>query len=961
MKTVLFVAMSVLLAAGLLAGSALPSPVQAEQAAGNGSAPGTAAVAAAWTPPSPGYRVLVDADGMYQLTYDYLSAAGLPVASIDPRSFRLFWMGQEVPIQVTGEEDGAFNDGNNGALDDAVVFYGRGVDSLFYDGLLPTNKYTGLNNYFLTYGGPNGLRMATKDGSVTGNTSDPFLHREHLEKNSEYKSAYPFEQNADHWYGDAFQPIAGIVNPKSRNYTFAASYVVSGATASTLSGTLRAQFLGFASGTHHLKLYMNNVLVFNDNTSWSGYNLFDVTAPVPQSAFKSATNAGTTNTIKVEAWVDTPTGSDQFYLNWLDVLYYDTYVAESNSLAFRSPAAGARQYSVSNFGANAIEVYDVTDHTAVQRVISTTVTSTAPYAVSFGDDASADSRYVALTPAARKTPKSIAPVSHLTSSYTPAEILATNKRADYIIITHADFWSEAQTLARHRARSYFVALVDAQEVYDRFNGGMMSAEAIHDFLAYAYANWQKPAPAYVVLIGDGTWDMRRYVASSPDTYVPPYLYLADSDLGETAVDNRYVTLVGNDNMPEMHIGRLPVNTAEQAADMLQKIIDYENPDRDPTKCTCGAWQGVSQVGVKWNENLLFVADDQQGGGGDFHKFSDAVAESYANPPDNTIPIVPKLVPANYTVTKAYLGQQKYLDGTTTGTCDLNDSLYDPSIAGGCRAMITNTLTSPGALLVSFVGHSTETEWAAERLLDSSALATLNNGPCLPIMLPMTCYEGSFHNPNYDVLAETSTRAKGSGAVASWSPTGFGLVTGHDYLERGLFQALFNKGINTLGAAITDAKQYLLDEAPPGKYNDLLDTFVLIGDPALEVKTEAVCATPTAVQVAGLRAQRAGRDVRVSWETASEVDVLAFNILRSPADPLLGAPADGDFAVVNAAPIFATWSGSARGAAYAYLDEQPAAGQVYALEVLMLDGSKKRVGLTKVAAGEGRLYLPAIRR
>jgi hypothetical protein len=229
------------------------------------------------------------------------------------------------------------------------------------------------------------------------------------------------------------------------------------------------------------------------------------------------------------------------------------------------------------------------------------------------------------------------------------------------------------------------------------------------------------------------------------------------------------------------------------------------------------------------------------------------------------------------------------------------------------------------------------------------------------MLPMTCYEGSFHNPNYDVLAETSTRMKGSGAIASWSPTGFGLVTGHDYLERGLFQALFNKGINTLGAAITDAKQYLLNTAPPGKYVDLLDTFVLIGDPALEVKTEAVCAVPTAVQMAGLRARREGQGVRVSWETASEVDVLAFNILRSSADPQLGAAATGDFVVVNAAPVFATWSGSAQGAAYSYLDEQPGAGQVYALEVLKLDGSKERSDLIEVAGEGGRLYLPAIWR
>ena len=116
--------------------------------------------------------------------------------------------------------------------------------------------------------------------------------------------------------------------------------------------------------------------------------------------------------------------------------------------------------------------------------------------------------------------------------------------------------------------------MDAQQVYDQFNGGVMSAEAIHDFLAYAYTNWSLQ-PEYVVLLGDGSSDIRNYRYSTP-TYIPPYLYLADPDLGETAADNRFVTITGNDNVPEMHLGRLPANTAAQAAAMVNKIIAYED-------------------------------------------------------------------------------------------------------------------------------------------------------------------------------------------------------------------------------------------------------------------------------------------------------------------------------------------------------------------------------------------------
>ena len=60
------------------------------------------------------------------------------------------------------------------------------------------------------------------------------------------------------------------------------------------------------------------------------------------------------------------------------------------------------------------------------------------------------------------------------------------------------------------------------------------------------------------------------------------------------------------------------------------------------------------------------------------------------------------------------------------------------------------------------------------------------------MLPMTCNEGFFHEPQVgaESLSEAELRAPNNGAVASWAPTGFGLSTGHDYLERGLLLNMF---------------------------------------------------------------------------------------------------------------------------------------------------------------------------
>ena len=99
---------------------------------------------------------------------------------------------------------------------------------------------------------------------------------------------------------------------------------------------------------------------------------------------------------------------------------------------------------------------------------------------------------------------------------------------------------------------------------------------------------------------------------------------------------------------------------------------------------------------------------------------------------------------------------------------------------------------------------------------------------------MTCWEGYFAYPsppggNYSGLAETLVRLPDTGAIASWSATGLGLATGHGYLDRGLFEAIFQNNIIQLGPATASAKLFMA--ASTDYFRDLLDTYTLFGDPA----------------------------------------------------------------------------------------------------------------------------------
>jgi hypothetical protein len=310
---------------------------------------------------------------------------------------------------------------------------------------------------------------------------------------------------------------------------------------------------------------------------------------------------------------------------------------------------------------------------------------------------------------------------------------------------------------------------------------VLDPEAIHDFLTFAYNNWSQK-PMYVVLLGDGTEDYHNYSGQGKTNYVPPYLAdQVDPFLGTTADENYFATVSGADVLPDLFVGRLPADTYSEANAMVDKIIDYESGAAVP------------------DEKMLFVADNTDEAG-DFASKADTVAS--------------EAVPASYALSKVYLGTNY-------------------STAGSAKTAIINAVNA-GQRFTTYLGHSGVADWADEGLFRSSDVASLNNANSYPIVLGMTCLEGSFHDYAQDAVAETLVRAADKGAIASWSATGLGVATGHDTLNKGFFDALFKQGVRRLGPAAVVAKTDLYQT---GMHLDLIHTFALLGDPALDTGIE----------------------------------------------------------------------------------------------------------------------------
>jgi hypothetical protein len=262
-------------------------------------------------------------------------------------------------------------------------------------------------------------------------------------------------------------------------------------------------------------------------------------------------------------------------------------------------------------------------------------------------------------------------------------------------------------------------------------------------------------------------------------------------LGETASDNHYADLTG-DPLPELRLGRFPVNTSAETRAVVEKIISYET---DP-------------LSGDWNRRLLFGADNPSSAG-DHHFDADQTFNSYATP------------------ASGYAGARVYLSETVGPS-------YLYTTAQAARDALIAQLDR-GALLYTYFGHAS---WHQEAVLETDGyaplfhrdhVAQLSNQRRWPVVLHMTCLTAHYIHRTSNTLDESLLRTADVGAVAVWGPSGSSVASGHRILNQSVYQAVFDDGQAELGVAIHSA---LLNLYAIGYYEDLIQTYHLFGDPAL---------------------------------------------------------------------------------------------------------------------------------
>jgi hypothetical protein len=770
--------------------------------------------------PGERYKIPITEDGIYKLTYDALKAVKLDVDNLDATTLRITSQGQEVAIYVKNLD----GDAHKFSPGEYILFYGQAYDGALlaeryrdedkywlkyfetqtitgsYTTWAPefnaamVEKYTDQNVYWLSYGGQPGLRMAGEP-AIPGGAAVSATYREsvHAEQQNLWKTT--LFTSEDTWFWDRIQTSASA----TRAYTTTLHHpVIDGIYTAAVRGEVVAAAYNdynVEGHDHHIQVYFNDPQHNNPplvDAVWEGKSRYRFEASVPQTQLSDGEN----QLDIVYYYTGIPPGGDDLYFDWFEVDYDRQFTADNNEEAITTKQSGSWKYEVDGFTETDIEALDITAPYTPTLLsgISPPVTGT----VGFEVDREAGARFFV------GQPRELSALQIL--DYQPPDLSGP---ADYVFITHERFYNGVNnTFAAYReGQGLTTKVVDVEDLYNQFNFGIYHPIAIKNFIAYTFSHWSAP-PTYVLLVGDGHWNFHgspNY--DNPEIYMPPNLVWVDPWQGEVDSANLLANVVGDDPLADVLIGRLPVNNNVELQNIYDKTVQYE--------------ERYENYGPEvWQSHFLFITDDTPDNAGDFVSYTKQIITDYITP--------------TLTADTIYLDDYKDVEG---GCEDANAPASISSLCPKATTDIIKQLNDVGASVVNYNGHASLNLWTNEKIFTNQEIPLLNNGQHLPVVLSMTCLDGywihpdtSFESKKGPSLIEEMLRAQDRGIVASFSPTGLGVAMGHEDLQRGFYNSLF-EGVRDMGALSQAAK---LNLYATNIHQDLLHTYTVFGDPALKI-------------------------------------------------------------------------------------------------------------------------------
>ena len=710
------------------------------------------------------YKIKVDKSGIFKITKQFLQQNGINSANINPKNFRIYGNGglmlpefnqvnysdsnnpavtyvnpkynalQEDAIQVTGEDDGVWND------NDYAIFYAQGPNgyNLFDIGNGNGHKrmdnrndssnnfvnlYEDFSYYFINFDIGPGKRVQTVDNSLP---ADLITRYDDYQVINEEK--FNLEKLGRIWTGD-------VING-NREIVFNTRSAIDPSDAIRF----RTQVVGREAQSGRITV---NVNTFTDEKSLASNSESFV-------ALRSEGTLSNQSGTSIKFNYTTNISSNpiaKFYFDYAEVQYKENLNFNNTQMNFRDfdIREGTNElygFSISN-AAGMDQVWDVSDVTNAKRATNKNSQNSVFNFGYLANSLTFNNEFVAFRTDSGFDPIFVAKIEN--------QDLASLSNVDYLILTQPAYINQAQRLATyHQTKNgYNVQIVDVNKVYNEFSSGSKDITAIRDFVTKL--NTTSGSLKYVLLIGDTSYDFKNRIAGNTDV-IPSYQSEASADVKSSYVSDDYFVMTKPQtgrylyqNLPDLPIGRLPAANVQEAKTMIDKTLAYYN-----------ALPGQSSPFGEWRMKLDFVADDDfEGSGptradgtvipGPFHFLVDyAIKQNFETNTDKP----------EYNIRKLYL-----------------DAFPAVTSAGGQRfPQINQAITNDvgNSLYLFYFGHGGINGWAQERVLTSTEVQGFNNFTSVysrfPLVSTITCEFTLWDEPSTSSVGEQLMKHSTGGAA-----------------------------------------------------------------------------------------------------------------------------------------------------------------------------------------------------
>jgi hypothetical protein len=751
------------------------------------------------------YKLAIKNTGLYKLDYNFLKNLGYDMNSINPKNIHIYGKGggmlpransafryddsPENAIYVNGEPDGKFD------LQDYVVFYGKSQTVWNYaNGKFnhKSNYYDETTYYFLSIDNAPGKRIATAPDpagapNITVTTGDEYYIHE-LNEVNDYQSGAEL-------LGESFNKNT------QQNFSFTLANVVD-----SVPIYFRSSEVAHSVGVSTYFSYTNNGIPLGTRRACNNIiESFDAPYYSTVSPVETYFNA-TSDNFNIQCTFD-KNGNNEAR-GWLD--YFEVVARRSlnqggGQMAFRdSHSIGA--YNIAQFNLYTSQlstVWDVTDWVNIKQLNASYNSSNNITSFKIATDALHE--FESFTDASNNffVPVNVGKV--------PNQNLHASSFADLIIVAYPDFVNQANRLADYRRQhdGLRVLVTTPQLIYNEFSSGAQDITAIREFVRMLYnkATTTADEPKYLLLFGDASYNYKlTKVFNEADNrfydntnFVPTFesdnFYDTDSYVSDDYFglldDDEGLWLEGNFEAIDIGIGRLPVDNATQAEQMVDKIIRYESP----------------QALGDWRNSLMIIADDQDQN--QHLQYAEEVADSISDQH------------STFNINKIYLDAYKQISlGSGYAYPDATDAV--------------NRGIQRGTLLFNYTGHGSSVQLAHESLITASRdILNWKNKYQLPIFVTATCEFTEFDHIAKVSAGEDVILNPNGGGIAlltttrvAYGQTNQGLNL--NFSSHNAFDKTANGG-NCLGDIMKLTKNKNSVNSGPSTRH-----FILLGDPTLRI-------------------------------------------------------------------------------------------------------------------------------